>query len=112
MRQMACGLLLLLLMIVGQAETGLTLACEPPAQAGHTHCPQHHGNQEQGGSEHSRASHGGSNCADMLACGASAALTAGASLGVRMAQAVATPLARPLPPPSRADAPGNPPPRA
>ena len=100
---MACGLLLLLLMIVGQAETGLTLACEPPAQAGHTHCPQHHGNQEQGGSEHSRASHGGSNCA---------ALTAGASLGVRMAQAVATPLARPLPPPSRADAPGNPPPRA
>jgi hypothetical protein len=122
MRHMACGLLLLLLMVLGQAETGLILACERSAQAGHTRCSPQHSEEEQGGSEQSRApdhdpqergtSHDGPSCDAMASCGASAALPAGASVGLRTAQAVATPVTRLLPPPSRADAPGNPPPRA
>ena len=103
---MARGLFLLLLLVLGQAETGRALACEPPVEAGHTHCPQHDADQGRG------TSHDGPTCDAMLSCGASAALPAGASVGVPTARAVAPPVTRLLPPPSRADAPENPPPKA
>jgi hypothetical protein len=116
MLQMVRAFLLLLLMGLGQVETALAITCEPPVppasagasadQSEDTHCPPHHGAPRPGGP------HEGPACAAMLSCGAALALPAAPAAIVRTTMTIGHVVTRLLPPPSRADAPANPPPRA
>jgi hypothetical protein len=125
------GSVLLLLMALGQAETALALPCDQPAlghvtagSAGHedhTHCGSRHSNGPQPGSDERRAphrelpvpggAHDGPTCAAMLACGAAVALPSVPVEALPAAPATAPLPALTLRPSSRADCPGNPPPR-
>lgn len=113
---------LLLLMALGQVETALALACEPPARTEHEHCVAQHGDAHEPGSEPRRAPHDetpargdphdGPSCAAMLLCSAAVGLPGAPAPELRTPRAAAVRIIPLLPPPSRADAPGNPPPRA
>jgi len=117
------GLLLLLSLGLAHVETTLALACEPqmvtgsvgalPAQGGHTHCPpEEDGRPSRDGAPRHTVPHGGPSCASMLACGILVALPAPPLSTVGPTMAIEKALAHLLPPPSRTDAPANPPPRA
>jgi hypothetical protein len=124
MRQMIRATFLLLLMAFGQAETALAVACEPQAAARHDHtpCASRNADGQQPGSEQGRAPHDeapgrsaphdGPSCAVMLACGAGTALPSLPVGVLPTLQATAPFFPSILPPPSRAETPGNPPPRA
>ena len=99
------GLALLLLMALGQAEPALALACEQP-----THCAEQNRAPHDDAPGHGEP-HEGTSCAAMLACGTAVALPS-LSAAVLPAVRAAAPLSFvSLQPPSRADSPGNPPPR-
>jgi len=113
---------LLLLMALGQVETVLALACEPPAGTEHEHCVAQHGDAQEPGSEPRHAPHDetpasggphdGPSCAAMLSCSAAVALPGAPALELRTPRSADVRVTPLLTPPSRADAPGNPPPRA
>jgi hypothetical protein len=113
---------LLLLMALGQVETALALACEPPARAEHEHCVAQHGAAQKFGAEPRHVPHDetpaqggphdGPSCAAMLSCSAAVALPSAPALELGTPLAADVRVIALLPPPSRADAPGNPPPRA
>ena len=131
MRHMVRGLVLLLLMALGQAETAMALDCAPPVQSrvmealphrgDHTHCASHSDGQRPG-SDQTRmpddeapgrsGSHDGPSCVAMLGCGPAVALPSLATAVLPASQATGHFSVLILEPLSRAEAPGNPPPRA